>query len=125
VVPHVPPGEGLGETATSATHASNWRTTTQEAYGTGDGPEAIATQRQTLARHDAPWVRGRGGQRAECGRATSGCLGEVYKVGDNPQVRTASQRSWLYYKDPMLVVKVKEPSLVKWERCAPHSGLLR
>ena len=52
----------------------------QDGYGKGDAPAVMEDQRLTMRRSDAPWVKGRGGQRLECGRATSGCLGEVYKV---------------------------------------------
>ena len=98
VVPRAPPPE-------SAPSAAAWRTTQQEAFGVGDAPDAVAADRASFRRPDAPWVKGRSGPRAELGRATSGCLGEVYKTGPNLQLNTAVQRSWLYYKDPMMCYK--------------------
>ena len=113
-VPHLTPG--------ADNSSALWKTTTQGAYGTGDGPEARMAKTAALRSSEAPWVVGRGGARLEKGRSTSGCLGEVYKASpdmassrldqknatSNPQIRTASQRTWLYYKDPMLVLKEGE-----------------
>lgn len=89
----------------AAPSSSQWRTTHQASFGIGASPAAVAAARAEGRRADAPWVVGRSGPRREVGRGTSGCLGEVYKTEPNPQVNTAVQRSWLYYKDPMLCYK--------------------
>ena len=51
------------------------------------------------------------------GKSTSGCSGEVYKVSDDPQIDTACQRSWLYYEDPMLIVKKDGPPPKPYDNC--------
>jgi len=65
---------------------SQWRTTQQACFGVGDSRDTVALAKATLRQPNAPWVVGRSGPRKEVGRGTSGCLGEVYKTVDNPQV---------------------------------------
>merc|ERR1712070_431441 len=52
-----------------------------------------------------PWVRGRSGEREGRGMLTSGLSGEAFNRDPDPQKNTASQRSWLYSKDPSLTSK--------------------
>jgi len=79
LVPHLREGD---------THkSSEWRSTTQHAFGVGHSPGERAELSASMRATDAPWVRGRPGLRQEKGKSTSGIMGEVLKdTPDEPQV---------------------------------------
>jgi len=67
-----------------------------------------------------PWVRGRCGERVEMGMRTSGLSGEAFKQDADPQNDTASQRSWVYAKDPALTTKPRSAESVEpYPSCIP------
>ncbi len=95
VLPYKPKGQNLSK---------DWTTNYRDGFGVSDKRKQRSFEASMRA-PDAPWARGRPGPRVENGKNTSGCSGEVYKVSNDPQIDTACQRSWLYYEDPMLIVK--------------------
>ena len=99
VLPYKPKGQNLSK---------DWTTNFRDGYGVADMRKQRSFE-ATMRASDAPWARGRPGPRQEMGKSTSGCSGEVYKVSNDPQIDTACQRSWLYYEDPMLIVKKDGP----------------
>ena len=99
VLPYKPKGQNLSK---------DWTTNYREGFGVTNMRKQRSFE-ATMRSADAPWARGRPGPRQEKGKDTSGCSGEVYKVSDDPQIDTACQRSWLYYEDPMLIIKKDGP----------------
>ena len=63
VVPHLPRGEAEEDLAAGGPNsAASWRTSTQDGYGVGDGPEVVAAE--TL-RRKVPQLLGNGGRGGE------------------------------------------------------------
>jgi hypothetical protein len=100
--PGKPETGGFGAILPSHNASEEERHFETSATAAGRGTGTMIEAASAPAGGEQPWVVGRAGARAERGMSTSGVLGEVLKVGSDPQNNTSVQRSWMYQEDPML-----------------------